>query len=149
MKREFLQSIRLGDQALPREVIDAIMAENGKDIQLAKGAASDWEEKYNQAVSDHKKAIMDLRMTHALEQAVTKAGGRSVKAITALMDMEAIAQKDDICAAVEEAVETLKQSDGYLFAPVAPAFAVGTGTAAPQASPATLAGALRERFEKQ
>ena len=40
MKREFLQNIRLGEEPLPKEVIDAIMAENGKDIELAKGAAS-------------------------------------------------------------------------------------------------------------
>ena len=150
MKREFLQNIRLGDQSLPKEVIDAIMAENGKDIELAKGAAATWEEKYNQAVSDHETAIKRLRMESALEQAVAKAGGRSVKAISALMDMEAIAKSDDIPAALQTAVENLKQTDNYLFTPAGvPAYAVGTGTSNPHAHPATLAGALRERFEKQ
>ena len=52
MKRDFLHGLQVGDGYLPQEVIDAIMAENGKDIELAKGAASTWEEKYNQAVSD-------------------------------------------------------------------------------------------------
>lgn len=33
MKREFLQNLKVGDQALPKEVIDAIMAENGRDIE--------------------------------------------------------------------------------------------------------------------
>ena len=146
MKREFLQNIRLGDQPLPKEVIDAIMAENGKDIELAKGAASSWEEKYNQAISDHEKAMNGLRMEHALDRAVTKAGGKSVKAISALLDMESIAKSDDITAALEQAVDALKETDGYLFAPAAPVFAAGTGTSAPQAQPATLAGALRERF---
>ena len=149
MKREFLQNIRLGDQALPKEVIDAIMAENGKDIELAKGAASDWEEKYNRAVSDHKTAMDNLRMEHALEQAVKAAGGRNVKAITALMDMEAIKESDDLSAALEAAVEALKEQEGYLFAPAAiPAYSPGTGTGTPHANPATLAGALREKFEK-
>lgn len=36
MKREFLQNFKVGDQALPKEVIDAIMAENGRDIEEAK-----------------------------------------------------------------------------------------------------------------
>lgn len=149
MKREFLQNIRLGDQVLPKEVIDAIMAENGKDIELAKGAASTWEEKYNQAVSDHEKALKDLRMEHAMEQAVAKAGGRNVKAISALLDMESIKEQDDYSAALQAAVETLKEQEGYLFAaPAAPAFAAGTGTSATQVHAATLAGALRERFEK-
>ena len=39
MKREFLQNIKVGDQPLPKEVIDAIMAENGRDIEKAKGEA--------------------------------------------------------------------------------------------------------------
>ena len=146
MKREFLQNIRIGEAALPKEVIDAIMAENGKDIELAKGAASTWEEKYNQAVSDHQKAMSGLRMEHALERAVSKAGGKSVKAISALLDMESIAKSDDIAEALQQAVDTLKQTDGYLFAPVAPADAAGTGTVTPQTQPATLAGALREKF---
>ena len=91
MKREFLQNFRVGDQPLTKEIIDAIMAENGRDIeetkkgfsdyetikdQLAKAqetikgfegqdiegvrkAAKDWEDKYNQAIADHKKAMDD------------------------------------------------------------------------------------------
>ena len=39
MKREFLQNLKVGEEALPKEVIDAIMAENGRDIQAAKDAA--------------------------------------------------------------------------------------------------------------
>ena len=38
MKREFLQSIQVGEAKLPKEVIDAIMAENGRDIQAAREA---------------------------------------------------------------------------------------------------------------
>ncbi len=39
MKREFLQNLKVGEEALPKEVIDAIMAENGRDIEAAKTAA--------------------------------------------------------------------------------------------------------------
>ena len=39
MKREFLQNLKVGEEALPKEVIDAIMQENGRDIQAAKDAA--------------------------------------------------------------------------------------------------------------
>ena len=41
MKREFLQNLKVGDQPLPKEVIDAIMAENGRDIERAKANAGD------------------------------------------------------------------------------------------------------------
>ena len=43
MKREFLQNLKVGDQALPKEVIDAIMAENGRDIEEAKKPFADYE----------------------------------------------------------------------------------------------------------
>ena len=36
MKREFLQNLKVGQENLPKEVIDAIMAENGRDIEAAK-----------------------------------------------------------------------------------------------------------------
>lgn len=35
MKREFLQNLKIGDQALTKEVVDLIMKENGKDIEAA------------------------------------------------------------------------------------------------------------------
>lgn len=43
MKREFLQNLKVGDQALPKEIIDTIMDENGKDIEAAKKPFADYE----------------------------------------------------------------------------------------------------------
>ena len=36
MKTDFLQNFKVNDQPLPKEVIDAILAENGRDIEAAK-----------------------------------------------------------------------------------------------------------------
>lgn len=44
MKTEFLQSIKIGEQTLTKEIIDAIMAENGKDIEAAKKPFADYED---------------------------------------------------------------------------------------------------------
>ena len=44
MKREFLQEFRVGEQSLPKEVIDAIMAENGRDIQKVKANFADYDD---------------------------------------------------------------------------------------------------------
>lgn len=44
MKREFLQNIKIGDQVLTKEIIDAIMDENGKDIEAAKKPFADYED---------------------------------------------------------------------------------------------------------
>ena len=43
MKREFLQNFKVGEQPLSKEIIDAIMAENGKDIEAAKAPFADYE----------------------------------------------------------------------------------------------------------
>lgn len=43
MKREFLQNFKVGDAALPKEVIDAIMEENGNDIEAVKTKYADYD----------------------------------------------------------------------------------------------------------
>lgn len=54
MKREFLQNLKIGDQALTKELIDAIMDENGKDIEAAKKPFADYEH-----IKDQLKAAQD------------------------------------------------------------------------------------------
>lgn len=43
MKREFLQNFKIGDQPLTKEIIDAIMEENGRDIEAAKKPFADYD----------------------------------------------------------------------------------------------------------
>ena len=43
MKREFLQNLKVGEETLPKEVIDSIMAENGRDIEAAKKPFADYD----------------------------------------------------------------------------------------------------------
>lgn len=60
MKREFLQNIKIGDQALTKELIDAIMDENGKDIEAAKKSFADYDTLKTQ-LADANKAIEDFK----------------------------------------------------------------------------------------
>ena len=43
MKREFLQNFKVGDQPLSKEIIDEIMAEDGRDIEAAKKPFADYD----------------------------------------------------------------------------------------------------------
>lgn len=43
MKTEFLQNFKVGDQTLSKEAIDAILAENGRDIEAAKKPFADYD----------------------------------------------------------------------------------------------------------
>ena len=175
MKREFLQSFSVGENPLPKEVIDAIMAENGRDIQKVKAnfadyedmkaqlsrlqqdqsfeeAAKAWEEKYNQAVADHKTQIAQMCFEKALGEGIVRAKGRNAKAITALLDVEALKASENQTDAIEAALEELKKDSRYLFeGDVPPPYARGTGAyqGTQEKHPTTLAGALREKFERK
>ena len=149
MKREFLQNLKVGDQPLSKEVIDAIMEENGKDIENLKH----WQEKYNQAAQEHQQQMSELSFRNALSQAITQAKGRSEKAIAALLDLEALKASEDQPKAIAEALEGLKKEAGYLFdeTQTPPPYARGTGApvGAEENSPVTLAGALRLKYERK
>lgn len=153
MKREFLQNLKVGELFLTKDVIDAIMAENGKDIESAKAAGNAWEEKYNQAEQAHRQEVEDLRFQSALDAAVHQQGGRNAKAIAALLDLDAIRGSEDLPKALSSALEEMKKEHDYLFtAPqTPPMYAGGTGTqtGATEHRSATLAGALREKYERK
>ena len=100
MKREFLQGL----MEMPKEVIDAIMAENGKDISQLRQSAQDWEQKYHA-----------MRLDAAVGQAIAKARGRNQKAITALLDLQALegrllkATTEDL----RKRINAFAESEGY------------------------------------
>ena len=56
MKTEFLKNLKVGDQELPKEVIDAILAENGRDVEAAKKPFADYDA-IKQQLSDANEAI--------------------------------------------------------------------------------------------
>lgn len=164
MKRDFLQNFKVGDQPLPKEVIDAIMAENGRDIEDAKKpfanyetiksqlseaqktiqgfqtqgqdmesvrtAARTWEEKYNQAIAAHQQQMADMTFQGALKEAITAAHGRNVKAITALLDIDALKESKNQTTDIKAALEGLKKDSGYLFEneQTPPPYSAGTGS---------------------
>ena len=99
----------------------------------------------------HGAALAQQKLQHQVAMAIGQAGGRNHTAITALLDMEALATAQDTETAVTEAVAALKKENGYLFAsPTPPPYARQTGSAAPggDSEPTTLAGALRARMKR-
>lgn len=180
MKREFLQNLKVGEEPLPKEVIDTIMAENGRDINTAKadavkpyadyqtikeenerlknqqGAelvdgknAQQWKEAHDKLVTDHKNEVDGINFQHDLAAAITGAKGKNVKAITALLDVEALRGSEDQQKAINAALEALKKDNGYLFdeEKTPPPYARGTGVGNPPPEKiGSLADALREKF---
>jgi hypothetical protein len=161
MKREFLQNLKVGDQPLSKEVIDAIMEENGRDITKAKTdavkpyadyqaikdeneqlkqqngsatvegkTAQQWKEAHDQAVANAQKELDGVKFQHTLEAAITGAKGKNAKAITALLDVDALRESKDQPKDINAALEALKKDSGYLFDEegTPPHYSAGTGT---------------------
>lgn len=184
MKREFLQNLKVGEESLPKEVIDAIMAENGRDITAAKDAAvkpyadyqtikeenerlkgqqgdalvdgksaQQWKEAHDQLVADHKNEVDGIKFQHVLDASIANAKGKNVKAITALLDVEALRGSEDQQKAIDAALEALKKDSGYLFDedrnPPPYSKGAGTGGNPPPEKPGSLADALREKFSNK
>ena len=65
----------------------------------------------------HQQELGKLRLEQALGAAVKQAGGRSEKAIRALLDEQEILQAEDMESAAQAAVAEIKRQNGWLFAP--------------------------------
>lgn len=162
MKRDFLQNFKVGDQTLPKEVIDAIMDENGRDIEAAKKPfadyddlktrleeagktiegfkgmdvdairkeADEWKAKAEQAEKDAAAKIAEMEFGGNLAAAITAARGKSAKAISALLDLDALKASKNQEADIRAALDGLRKDSGYLFeAETPPPYAAGTGSA--------------------
>ena len=124
MDKEFL----MGFEDVTQEVAEAVLAEHGKIVEAYEGR------------------MKAMAVEHAVAMAIVSAGGRNRKAITALLDTEALAGEENVDAAAQKAVDRVKQECGYLFSG-APAFAPDTGTdSAAAEEPMSLAEALKEKF---
>ena len=177
MKREFLQEFKVNGENLPKDVIDAIMAENGRDIEHAKVGAEEYEamrqqlealqaqnpdklleerdalqQQLEEIQAQHEAELDSLRFQHLVGDAISAAGGRSQKAIAALLDLPVLKDSENREDAVKQALAKLKEESGYLFQETAvpPVFAAGTGLqqGKEMREPTTLAGALREKMER-
>lgn len=147
MKREFLQNIKVGDQALPKEIIDTILDEHSRSIgtikaendnlrnqlQTAKDGLKAFEgvdvkdlqgqiTKLQQDLADkdtaHQTELANLAFDRKLEDAITGAKGKNAKAIKALLDIETLKASKNQDADIKAAMDALQKDSGYLFGDV-------------------------------
>ena len=144
MKREFLESLDVNGTKLPKEIVDQIMAENGKDVQAeqSKAAAKDGElskanetiknlqeavkkydvadpEQLKQSLADLQKKydadITQAKLDSALELALVQSKARNTKAVRALLKAEAIKLDGDKVLGLDDQLAGLKKEAAYLF----------------------------------
>ena len=80
-----------------------------KQIETLKTANSE-------ALKKHEKEMAQLRLDNAIDSALASAGARNVRAVRGLIDASGfkLSDKGEV-AGLSEAIEAVKQSDGYLF----------------------------------
>ena len=123
------------------------------DAQALQEKVTQLEEALSQAQETSAQALEERDFSNALDRAIEKAKGRNPKAILALLDTDSLRSGEDREKTIATALEALQKSDAYLFGDreIPPLYARGTGaaTGAQKKMPATLAGALKERFDKE
>ena len=144
MKREFLEGLEVNGVKLSKDLVEQIMAENGKDIaaEQAKTAAKDTElttarntiksleeaakkfegtdpEQLKKDLADlQKKYDTDLaenKRNSALELALVQAKVRDVKAAKALLNLEEIKLDGEKLLGLDSQMEGLKTEKAWLF----------------------------------
>lgn len=137
MKRKFLE-----DLGLEKEIIDNIMAENGKDVEKAKADYDDLKgqldtaqttiadlkknntdnEKLQATITEHEATIAKLQkesedkdFNYRLEDALKGSKVKNSKALKALLDLEKVKIEGDKLIGLDEQIKALQESDKYLF----------------------------------
>ncbi len=142
MKREFLKALSLSDDVIDQimgengrdvEAVKARFSDYGEvknrleeadaqlqafrdmDIDGLKKTADDWQKKAQKAEATAQQSLERLRFEYALDAALSAAKVKNIKAVKALLDMDALALAGDKIAGLNEQIESLKADNGYLF----------------------------------
>lgn len=122
----------LAQRFVNREELDTRQARWKTELETARAQAADWKQQAEQARKSAEEQVAAARFDAALNTAIGKAGGRSEKAIRALLDLEGLRTSADPEGAIAAALAQLEQENGYLFGGITPPpYAAGTGAGAP------------------
>lgn len=87
----------------------------GMDVDGIKKAADEWKTKFETAQTEAQKQIDALKLDSALDKALLTAKAKNPKLAKAALNMELIKLDGDNVLGLNEQLEKLKESDGYLF----------------------------------
>ncbi|MGJ0848322.1 phage scaffolding protein [Tissierella praeacuta] len=88
------------------------LKKDNKDNEGLQTKVTDYEKK----LEDYEKQIKDMQFNYALEGALTTANVRNIKAVKALLNLENVKLDGETILGLTEQLESLKESDSYLFA---------------------------------
>lgn len=88
------------------------LKKDNKDNEVLQTKVGEYETK----VKDYEKQIKDMQFNYALEGVLKGANVRNTKAVTALLNLENVKLDGENLLGLNEQLDSLKESDNYLFA---------------------------------
>ena len=108
--------------------------EGFKDYDQVKAQVEDYKKKYEESKAEYEGKIADMQFDSTLEAAINAAGGKSAKAVRALLDVDSLKASKDRTTDIKTALEACQKENSYLFGsdepihnPTAPTGGSGTG----------------------
>lgn len=90
------------------ELTGKVKTFDGVDLEALKNEAITWQEKYNADMAK-------LKLDNGIEKALISTKARNMKAVKAMLDLEAIKLDGETITGIDEQLTALRESDGYLF----------------------------------
>lgn len=86
-----------------------------KDYDQVKAQVEEYKLKYESSKSEYEGKIADMQFNSTLESAIREAGGRSAKAVSAMLDIDKLKASKDQTADIKAALEACQKENSYLF----------------------------------
>lgn len=114
---------------------DGLKAFEGVDVAQLQGKVAELQGQLTTKDQEWQGKLDAMAFDGKIKDAITAAGGKSAKAIAALLDLDTLRASKNQDADIKTALEGLKKDSGYLFddGQIPPPYATGTGT--PQPAP--------------
>lgn len=91
-----------------------------KDYDQVKKQVEEYKTKYEQSKAEYETKIADMQFGALLEGAINAAGGRSAKAVRAMLDIDALKVSKNQETDIKAAIEACQKDNGYLFGATEP-----------------------------
>lgn len=97
------------------EAVETLKGFDGKDFDAITRERDEWKTKHDNAVAAHQKEQEERQFSEMLSTAISEFKGKNTKAITALLDLDALRKSKNQEKDVKTALEGIKKDNEYLF----------------------------------
>lgn len=97
------------------EATETLKGFEGKDFDAITKERDEWKRKHEEQEAAHKREKEDREFNDVLSAAISEAKGKNSKAITALLDLEALRSSRNQEKDIKAALDAMRTESGYLF----------------------------------